>query len=123
MDQQGITIVQLRGTEAQEFAIPEGTPGGFSVQWLNHDLAQGPIVHVMQLKPGAHIPAHYHNQAVETFYVLDGEFINAGTTYSSGSYFVVPIGTVHGPHDTVTGCHLMVFQSVEVTPGDFHIVE
>jgi quercetin dioxygenase-like cupin family protein len=104
--------------------IPGGTPAGaFTLQMLNATPAYGPTVYILTLAPGSRIPAHLHRKATETFLVLEGEFIDAGKTYPSGTYFAVTPGTVHGPHQTQRGCRLLVFQTAEVDATDFFPAE
>ena len=57
--------------------------------------------------PGAVIPRHFHSHADETVYVLEGDFIEEGTTYGDGAYFVGKSGIPHGPHETTTGCTVL----------------
>jgi quercetin dioxygenase-like cupin family protein len=105
-----------------DFPIP-GHTGGIEATLLNRDLSAGPIVAAMKMAPGARIPAHRHARASESFFVLDGDFINAGTEYGAGTFFAVGPGDVHGPHETCGGCTLLFMQSGEVDPGDFFIAE
>ena len=72
---------------------------------------------------GSHIPAHHHERTAGTFLMLEGEFINAGTTCGPGMFFTVAAGDVHGPHETETGCTLLFVQTVEVDPTDLRAAE
>ncbi|MCR6666704.1 MAG: cupin domain-containing protein [Methyloversatilis sp.] len=54
---------------------------------------------------------HLHTEADEVAYVLDGEFIENGRRYGPGAVFAAPAGTVHGPHETDTGCTVMFMLS------------
>ena len=47
---------------------------------------------------GTVVPAHIHPQANETAFILEGEWDESGTTYSSGTLFYAPQGEPHGPH-------------------------
>lgn len=102
------------------FPIP-GHRGDLKAAFLNRDLARGPIVAAMTMAPGAHIPAHIHRRATETFLVLEGDFIEAGVEYGAGAFFSVAPGEVHGPHETAGGCTVVFMQSAEVDPTDFEI--
>lgn len=104
------------------FPIP-GATGNLEAAILNADIELGAIVAVLRMPPGARIPAHYHKQSREEFYVLEGDFINKGETYAAGAFFAVRPLDVHGPHETQNGCLLMFMQSTEVDPTDFFIDE
>lgn len=108
--------------EWMDFPIP-GHSGDLKAAFLNRDLGSGPIVAAMKMAPGSRIPAHVHHRTTETFYVVEGDFINAGTAYGPGAFFTVKVGDVHGPHETRAGCTIIFMQAVEVDPTDFHIAE
>lgn len=104
--------------------IPGGTPeGAFQVKMLNNDAQFGPTVYLLTLAPGSRIPAHLHKKATETFMFLEGDFIDNGTTYDPGTYFACEPNTVHGPHSTVNGATLLVFQTQEVDASDFFLAD
>jgi uncharacterized cupin superfamily protein len=60
------------------------------------------------------IPAHWHTQADEAVYVLEGDFVQDGESYGPGSYFRGKAGTMHGPHSTVEGCTVVTHFSAEL---------
>ncbi len=105
------------------FPIPGATPNGTTAKILNLDLQYGPATAIIILKPGAHIPAHYHANTSEAHYVLEGDFIEAGETFGPGAYFSHTPGTVHGPHESKNGCSILTIQNAAVDPSDFHIAE
>jgi quercetin dioxygenase-like cupin family protein len=72
-----------------------------------------------KLAPGATIPRHCHTHANETVYVLSGDFIEEGTEYQAGSYFVAKAGTIHGPHHSRTGCVVLTHW----TGGELDFIE
>jgi quercetin dioxygenase-like cupin family protein len=72
-----------------------------------------------RLEPGASIPAHRHTHADETVFVLAGDFVEAGTSHGAGSYFVASAGTLHGPHESRTGCVVLTTFSAAL---DFQLV-
>jgi quercetin dioxygenase-like cupin family protein len=115
-------VIKNESLKWEPFPIP-GHTGKLEAAFLNRDLSQGPIVAMMKMAPGSRIPAHFHKKASETFYVLDGDFINKGVAYKKGAFFIVKPGDVHGPHSTKTGTTLMFMQSTEVDPSDFFIAE
>ncbi len=108
-----------------EFAIPGATPGGVTAKLLNVDGARGLVTTIIHIHPGAQIPAHYHNDGAEAHYVLEGDFINGGVTHGPGGFVTHPVGVVHGPHGSKTGCKILTLQTAYVDPAnpDFHIAE
>jgi quercetin dioxygenase-like cupin family protein len=122
MTQGATAITTTDRYEWGPFPIP-GARGDIRAAFLNRDLGAGPIVAAMQMAPGARIPAHVHRKATETFLVLEGNFVNAGTDYGPGAFFSVRPGDIHGPHETRDGCTIVFMQSVEVDPSDFEVSE
>lgn len=116
------TVVQNNQYQWQPFPIP-GATGDLTAAVLNANIEQGAVVAILKLPAGARIPAHYHKESHETFFVLDGDFINKGVAYQPGAFFAVKPLDVHGPHETRTGCTLMFMQSSQVDPTDFFIDE
>ncbi len=102
--------------------IPGATPT-ISFQPLNLDYSIGPATMLFYFGPGTFIPAHYHKRAKETFYIVEGEFIDDGKLYPPGTFFGCAPGTVHGPHETKTGATVLVFQTEQVDASDFHLAE
>lgn len=105
------------------FSIPGATPDGTRAKLLNLNLQFGSPTAIIYLKPGAHIPAHFHKNTSEAHYVLEGDFIEAGVSYGPGAYFSHTAGTVHGPHSSKNGCAILTIQSAAVDASDFHIAE
>ena len=108
-----------------EFPIPGATPGGVFAKLLNVDANQGLVTTIIHIHPGARIPAHYHNEGAEAHYVIEGDFINEGITYGPGGFVTHPVGVIHGPHESKTGCRILTLQTAYVNPSkpDFHIAE
>ncbi len=105
------------------FPIPGATVDKLFAQVLNQDLSFGPVFAILELQPGAYIPAHIHHRTAEQTYVLEGDFINDGISYGPGTFFCHDIGQKHGPHTTLNGCKVIFTQPVEVDPSDFEIAE
>lgn len=107
-----------------DFPIP-GATGKVTAKLINIDASQGLVTTIIHIHPGARIPAHYHNDGAEAHYVLEGDFINAGITHAPGAFITHPIGVVHGPHESQTGCKILTLQTSFVDPAnpDFHIAE
>lgn len=126
MKVEGVSFTVATGDIATiPFAIPGATPGGVSAQLVNVDGAAGLVTTIIHIAPGARIPAHYHNDGAEAHYVLEGDFINAGVTHYAGGFVTHPVGVVHGPHESKTGCKILTLQTSYVDPAnpDFHIAE
>ncbi len=92
---------------------------GVSMRVVHQDARTGGMTVMTRLEPGASIPAHLHTHADETVYVLSGDFVEAGTSYGTGSYFVASAGTQHGPHESRTGCVVLTTFSAAL---DFRLV-
>ena len=109
------TITRAEDVAFAPFALP-GFSGGTEAAFLNTDLAAAPFVALLRLAPGAALAKHYHTEAVEAVYVLQGEMINAGERLAAGSMLAHGPGVWHGPHTTETGCTLMFIQNPGVGP-------
>lgn len=107
------------------FPIPGATPGGVKATLVNVDGAKGLVTTVIHIAAGARIPAHYHNDGAEAHFVLEGDFINDGVSHGPGGFVTHPVGVVHGPHESKTGCKILTLQTAYVDPTkpDFHIAE
>ncbi len=118
---------KVNASELEEipFPIPGATPGGVMAKLLNIDAGKGLVTTIIHIQPGARIPAHYHNDGAEAHYVLEGDFIDAGVTHGPGGFVTHPVGVVHGPHESITGCKILTLQTAYVNPAspDFHIAE
>jgi len=126
MQVEGVSFVTDTTTlGAIPFDIPGATPGGITATLVNVDAAKGLVTTIIRIAPGARIPAHFHNDGAEAHYVLEGDFINAGVTHGPGAFVTHPVGVVHGPHESRTGCAVLTLQTAFVNPTnpDFHIVE
>lgn len=122
-----IQSLVLKAADAPEvpFDIPGATPGGVTAVLLNIDAARGLVTTIIRIAPGARIPAHFHRNGSEAHYVLEGDFINAGVSHGPGGFVTHPVGTVHGPHESATGCRVLTLQTAFVDPKapDFHLAE
>lgn len=116
-------IINTVDSPSIPFPIPGATADKLFVQLLNQNLAFGPVFAILEMKPGAYIPAHIHHATAEQHYVLEGDFVNDGITYGPGAFFSHDKGQKHGPHSTQNGCKLIFIQPAEVDPSDFEIAE
>src|SRR4051794_27049184 len=71
---------------------------GVSVRVLHRGNADTGQVVITRMAPGAVIPEHWHSEADEWVFVLDGDFVEAGVTYGPGTLFIGKAGKPHGPH-------------------------
>ncbi len=103
-------------TKVRESQLPWADLGmpGVTMKVLHKDGATGAMAVLTRMEPGAVIPAHWHTQADETVYVLEGDFVEDGESYGPGSYFRGKAGTMHGPHSTVEGCTVLTHFSAEL---------
>lgn len=117
-------IVNVNELAEIEFPIPGATSGVFA-KLVNVDASKGLVTTVIHITAGGKIPAHYHNDGAEAHYVLEGDFINAGVIHGPGGFVTHPVGVVHGPHESKTGCKILTLQTAYVDPSnpDFHIAD
>jgi anti-sigma factor ChrR (cupin superfamily) len=80
---------------------------GVECKVIYENIDSGQRAVLTKLAAGAVIPRHHHTHANETVYVLDGDFIEEGCEYLTGSYFVGEARTAHGPHTTKNGCTIL----------------
>lgn len=118
-------LIDAAAIEAAPMQIPGATPGGIEVRLLNIDPSLGVIATIVHIKPGAEIPAHYHELGSEAHYVLKGELIDAGRKLLPGTYLTHAAGVVHGPHRSETGCEILTLQGGHVNGenADFHLAD
>ena len=112
--------VETSKTEAIPAPFPK-TKGTATLKVLNSDQSLGPAVALLRMEPGSEIPRHMHEHTTETSYVLEGDFVNEGTSYPKGTEFNVTPLTPHGPHSTKSGCSLLVTFSYPSTLDDFKL--
>lgn len=91
---------------------------GVEMKTLFKDQTSGAMTVMTRMAAGSIIPAHWHSKADETVFVLEGDFVEDGESFGSGSYFVGKAETVHGPHSTRSGCVVLTHFSAEL---DFHL--
>jgi quercetin dioxygenase-like cupin family protein len=113
-------IRKVTEVEAGQVPLP-GTKGQVTMQMLNGDSSQGPVVLRLVMEPGAEIARHYHDGIVETDYLLEGVFINEGQSYPAGTELTVKPGHPHGPHSTNTGVTFLAMFTGNVDLNDFHL--
>lgn len=115
-------IHSVSEVESGQAPLP-GTKGQVTMQILNADPNQGPIVLRLVMEPGAEIARHYHTGHVETDFILEGVFINEGKAYPAGTELSVTPGHAHGPHSTTAGVTFLAMLSGDADLGDFHLVD
>lgn len=93
--------------QAQTLAwTPLDFPGVF-MRVLYQNAISGGMTVMTRMELGASMPEHFHTHADELVYVMSGDFIEAGATHHTGTFFVGAAGTTHGPHESRTGCVLL----------------
>lgn len=112
--------IETSKTESIPAPFPN-TKGTVTLKVLNSDQSLGPAAVLLRMEPGSEIARHLHEHTTELSYVLDGEFINEGVTYSKGTEINVKPMTAHGPHTTKTGCTVLVTFSYPSTLEDFQL--
>jgi hypothetical protein len=110
--------VQTSEIEAIVAPFPN-TKGTITIKVLNGDQSLGPAVVLLSMEPGSEIARHLHERTIETSYVLDGEFINEGIAYPTGTEWNVKPMMAHGPHTTKTGCSVLLTFSYPSALDDF----
>jgi quercetin dioxygenase-like cupin family protein len=112
--------------KADRFPFP--SEGEITLAVRNKNYSLGPVMLHLVMKPGSVIPAHIHEGVAEVLYVLDGDFINEGKQYQSGTSLHVKAGKPHGPHSTQNGCTVLVLwtdkaATQEGNLADFELAE
>ena len=95
------------------FPFPSGGDITLAVRSANYTL--GPVMLHLAMKPGAVIPSHLHKNVAEVLYIVDGDFINEGKSYTAGTTLHIKAGMPHGPHSTKGGCKLLVLWTERTT--------
>jgi anti-sigma factor ChrR (cupin superfamily) len=113
-------VVEASKVEAIPAPFPN-TKGNATVQVLNSEPSLGPAVALLRMEPGSEIARHLHERTTEMSYVLDGDFINEGISYTKGTEINIKPNTVHGPHTTKTGCSVLVTFSYPSALDDFKL--
>lgn len=114
-------ILKAEDIQWVDFTLP-GWTGKTTAAFINMDVEKAPFIAMAKLEPEANLQRHYHNIAVESVYVVEGELINNGEVLKPGSFLVHGPGVEHGPHTTKTGCTLMFIQFPGVTVEDSVLV-
>src|SRR5262245_43832137 len=107
---------------AKAEAIPApfpNTKGAATLKVLNSDQSLGPAVALLRMEPGSEIARHLHERSTETSYVLDGDFINEGTSYPKRTEWNIKPNIAHGPNTTKNGCSVLVTFSHPSVLDDF----
>ena len=88
--------------------FPFPSEGEITLAVRNANYTLGPVMLHLVLKPGAVVPEHLHKGMAEALYVIEGDFINEGKQYSTGTSLHFKAGKAHGPHTTKNGCKLLI---------------
>jgi quercetin dioxygenase-like cupin family protein len=85
---------------------------GLTMSILHIDRATRQVTSLIRCEPGARYPAHSH-VGIEEIFMLEGDFICEGKTYTSGDYIVSECGSKHEPISTRDGCLFLVRTSLD----------
>jgi quercetin dioxygenase-like cupin family protein len=99
---------EIFASQVKADRFPFASEGDITLAVRNTDYTLGPVMLHLAMEPGSFIPAHIHEGVAEVLYVVEGDFINEGKSYSAGDSLHVKAGRVHGPHSTKGGCKLLV---------------
>lgn len=111
-----------RSSEVDSIPAPfPDTKGKPTVQILNADPKIGPGLLRIVMQPGDVIARHFHAGQAETLYILEGVFIDEGTSYAAGTELCVEAGAHHGPHMTNTGTTFLAMFTGQVDLTDFKL--
>ena len=80
---------------------------GIRLRTLSARQPGGRVAMLMEMQPGAIMPAHVH-ETDEECYVIAGEFEMGGEVYRSGDFLVARKGSLHPPVTTATGCLVLL---------------
>jgi anti-sigma factor ChrR (cupin superfamily) len=109
-------------SKIQEIPAPfPNTKGTATLKVLNSDQSLEPAVALLRMEPGSEIPRHLHQKTTETSYILEGDFINEGVSYSKGTEINIKPNTAHGPHATKNGCSVLITFSYPSILDDFQL--
>src|SRR5215470_11568937 len=112
----------IKTANVQSIPAPfPNTKGTATLKVLNSDPSLGPAVALLTMEAGSEIARHLHEHTIETSYVLDGDFINEGTSYPKGTEINIKPNTAHGPHTTKNGCSVLVTFSYPSVLDDFKL--
>ena len=75
-----------------------GPYDGVELLVLHRNETTDGVVVLRKFRAGLTVPAHIHPLANEYVYVLNGEWEESGTVYTTGAFFFAPKGVKHGPH-------------------------
>ena len=100
----GLTVLEMfpyiRVPEEVEWQ--PGPYPGVDLKILHQHAETGGVTVLRRFHAGATIPAHIHQKANETAYILSGEWEESGKVYAEGTCFFAPRGELHGPHHART---------------------
>ncbi|WP_019498925.1 cupin domain-containing protein [Pseudanabaena sp. PCC 6802] len=103
-------------TAAERVWQPHPVPG-LTMSVLHMDRATRQITSLIRCEPGAYYPEHSH-AGTEEIFMLEGDFVCEGKTYSSGDYIVSASGSKHPPISTRDGCLFLVRASLDDRMGN-----
>jgi quercetin dioxygenase-like cupin family protein len=89
-------------TLSKDKAWQPGPYDGVELLVLHKNETNGGVTVLRKFRAGLTVPAHIHPEANESVYILSGEWEESGASYTTGTFFFVPKGVLHGPHHAKT---------------------
>lgn len=99
----GTLVARTAGSDWQD----SGTEG-FWIKPLHEDAASGQRTWLMRVAPGAHAPAHAHEE-FEQIYVIEGSFHDEENTYRAGDFAIRAPGAMHTAGSETGAIVLLVY--------------
>jgi len=83
---------------------PEGYPEGVTQLTITECPETKVFTRLLRFAPGTKTTATLTHECWEEVYIIEGEFIANGQTYTAGVTAVRPPHMPHGPFETINGC-------------------
>ena len=112
---------EILASEVNAGKFPFPSEGDITLAVRNKNYSLGPVMLHLVMKPGSVIPAHIHEGVAEVLYVVEGDFINEGKQYLTGTSLHVKAGKPHGPHSTKNGCTVLVLWTDKAATQDANL--
>jgi quercetin dioxygenase-like cupin family protein len=112
---------EILASQVKAERFPFSSEGEITLAVRNKNYALGPVMLHLVMKPGSVIPAHLHEGVAEVLYVVEGDFINEGKQYPSGTSLHVKASKPHGPHSTESGCTVLVLWTDKAATQDANL--
>lgn len=91
-------------TKTGKWVRPEGYPEGVTQLIVTQCPETGAFTRLLKFEPGTATTATLDHECWEEVYIIEGELIANGETYTKGMTAVRPPHMPHGPFKTIHGC-------------------